>query len=209
MYLPGVFHEQELATLHQVMEAHNFATLVTVEGGVPFASALPFMLDRTQGPYGALIAHLARANPQWEHFANGQEALVIFQGPHAYISPAWYESEFAVPTWNYIAIHAYGSPQVVDDQATMQQMLEQLVDLHEAPRSEPWRFAWSERHRNLLKGIVAFRMEITRLEGKAKLSQNRPLADRAGVIRNLQASSDCIEQAVAAQMAARLPEERL
>lgn len=207
MYLPGVFQEQDLATLQQVMEEHNFATLVTVVEGVPFATPLPFMLDRTQGRYGTLLAHLAHANPQWEHFANGQEALVIFQGPHAYISPAWYESEFAVPTWNYIAVHAYGSSQIVDDQATVQQMLEQLVDLHEAPRSEPWRFAWSERHLNLLKGIVAFRMEITRLEGKAKLSQNRPLADRTGVIRHLQASSDCSEQAVAAHMAARLPEE--
>ncbi|RIK43448.1 MAG: FMN-binding negative transcriptional regulator [Chloroflexi bacterium] len=205
MYLPGVFHEQDPTTLQQVMEAHNFATLVTVHEGAPFATPLPFMLDRSQGRYGALVAHMARANPQWEHFTASQEALVIFQGPHAYISPSWYESEFAVPTWNYVAVHAYGFPQIVEDPATVQQMLEQLVDLHEAPRPQPWRFAWSERHLNLLKGVVAFRMEITRIEGKAKLSQNRPVEDRGGVIRNLRASPDCVEQAVAAQMAVRLP----
>ena len=167
--------------------------------------ANPFMLDRSSGPYGALLAHMARANPQWQHFAADQEVLVVFQGPHAYISPAWYESEFAVPTWNYLAVHAYGIAQLVTDPAAVQVMLDRLVDTHETPRPAPWRFTWTERHVNLLKGVVAFTIEISRLEGKAKLSQNRPLEDRSGVIEALQNSPDGVEQRVAAQMAARLP----
>jgi transcriptional regulator len=205
MYLPKAFAVEEQQALFAWMEAHNFATLVTVEDGVPFATHLPLMLDRTRGAQGTLVAHLARANPQWKHFANGQAVLVIFQGPHAYVSPSWYTGDFAVPTWNYIAVHAYGTPCIVDDEATLRQMLTELVANHESPRPEPWGFDWTERHLNLLKGIVAFTIEITRLEGKAKMSQNRSVADQLGVIHNLEQAADPVERQVAVHMAANLP----
>jgi transcriptional regulator len=205
MYMPKHFTVEEQESLFAWMEAHNFATLVTAEDGVPFATHLPTMLDRTQGRHGLLLAHMAAANPQWRHFANGQEVLVIFQGPHAYISPSWYTGDFAVPTWNYIAVHAYGLPRLVDDESTLQQMLHDLVAHHEAPRPQPWDFVWTERHLKLLKGVVAFTIEITRLEGKAKLSQNRPTADQLGVIHNLEEAADPVERQVAVAMRANLP----
>jgi transcriptional regulator len=183
------------------MQAHNFATLVTIADGAPYATHLPVMLDQTLGEYGTLVAHLAKANPQWQHFANDQEVLLIFQGPHSYISPSWYASEFAVPTWNYTAVHAYGIAEVVEDQATRQQMLSTLVAYHEAPMQRPWTFQWSEKHVNLAKGIVAFTVKITRLEGKAKLSQNRPMADQEGVIHALGQSPYDMDRQVAALMA--------
>jgi transcriptional regulator len=207
VYIPPLFCEESLAEMQEMMETYNFATLVTVDQGIPFATHLPFMLDRTSGAHGTLLAHMARANPQWTHFATGQEVLVIFQGPHAYISPAWYESDFAVPTWNYIAVHAYGIPSIVDDPWLVQQMLDKLVARHETPRPEPWRFAWTERYVNLSKGVVAFTLGITRLEGKAKLSQNRTEADRRGAIQGLQNSGEAGDRLVAAQMAARLANE--
>lgn len=200
MYIPSAFTIEERSALAAFMQTHNFATLVTIADGVPYATHLPVLLDQTQGEYGVLVAHLAKANPQWRHFTDEQEVLVIFQGPHSYISPAWYVSEFAVPTWNYTAVHAYGIAQVVEDQAVKEQMLNELVAHHESNRERPWTFQWSEKHRNLAKGIVAFTVRITRLEGKAKLSQNRPTADQEGVIDALGQSPYDMDRQVAALM---------
>jgi transcriptional regulator len=204
MYTPSAYQATDREMLFGLMEQFNFATLVTVSDNAPFATPLPFLLDRNRGEQGTLRAHMARANPQWQQFADGQEVLVIFQGPHAYISPAWYTSEFAVPTWNYTVIHAYGQPRLIDDQETVQQMVEGLVAYHETPRPQPWSFTWTDRYLNLLKGIVAFEIEITRLEGKAKLSQNRSYEDQLGVVQGLRQSLDPGEQQVATQMAMNL-----
>src|SRR5262245_32627214 len=107
MYIPNSFREDDQAELHDLMRQNNFAILVTQHGGAPFATHAPFLLDAERGPHGTLLAHIARANPQWRDFDGQQEALVIFQGPHAYISPSWYEVAPSVPTWNYAAVHAY------------------------------------------------------------------------------------------------------
>src|SRR5688572_31558658 len=139
MYIPSSFRADNPAELQTLMRRHNFAILVTQQysspgsdrGGAPFATHLPFLLEAERGPRGTLLAHMARANPQWRDFAAGQEALVIFQGPHAYISPSWYEVHPSMPTWNYAAIHAYGVPRVVDDRDRLYRMLEALVDTHE------------------------------------------------------------------------------
>ena len=115
MYIPKAFREDDITTLHKFMREYSFATLITQHKGVPFATHLPFILDAQCGPNGALLAHVARANPQWHDFVDEQEVLVIFQGPHAYISPSWYEVELSVPTWNYAVVHAYGIPRLIED----------------------------------------------------------------------------------------------
>jgi transcriptional regulator len=201
MYIPPAFRTDDQDQLYAFMEEHNFATLVTIADGVRFATHLPVMIDRTRGEHGYILGHMAKANPQWQHFENGQGVLLIFQGPHAYISPSWYTSDFAVPTWNYTAVHVYGVPQLVDDQAVVQQMLRDLVNLHEATMERPWIFTWSERHVNLTKAIVAFEIPIRRIEGKAKLSQNRPLADQRGAAQTLGQSQYDLDRQVAALMA--------
>ena len=202
MYIPAYFKEENLESLHGLMQAYNFATLITVDNGTPFATHLPFMLDPTRGKFGTIVSHMARANPQWQHFTTATEVLVIFQGPHTYISPSAYQSDFSVPTWNYAVVHAYGKPQIIAEQAKIQQLLDNLVSEHETPRTQPWTFSWSEQHINLTKAIVAFEIAITRLEGKLKLSQNRSLEDQIGVINDLSHSPSTADQAVAKMIVA-------
>ena len=183
MYTPKQFEMNDPAELTAFMQHYNFAALVTSDAGGITATHLPFMLDATRGEHGTLIAHLARTNTQWESFASGQEALVIFTGPHAYVSPSWYEKPTVnVPTWNYTAVHAYGIPRVVEDHQAIYAMLDQLVLAHEGMYPQPWPMQSAEEHvRRLIGGIVGFEMMITRVEGKAKLSQNRSLTDQTNV----------------------------
>lgn len=191
MYNPKHFQVEDLAELHAMVEKFNFATLVTQHAGAPFATHLPLQLDRARGPLGALIGHVSRANPQWQHLAAGQPALAIFQGPHAYISPSWYHSAPNVPTWNYLAAHATCAARIVDDPAELRAMLGRLVDTHEAGFEHPWRMDLPEDYLDrMLRGIVGFELAIERLEGKHKLSQNRSADDRAGVIAALAGSPD-------------------
>src|SRR5262245_9775346 len=138
MYIPNSFREDDQGELYALIRQYNFAILVTQHDGAPFATHAPFLLDAERGPHGTLLAHLARANPQWRDFDGEQEALVIFQGPHAYISPSWYEVAPSVPTWNYAAVHAYGRPRIVDDHARLYRFLEALVDTHESAFARPW-----------------------------------------------------------------------
>jgi transcriptional regulator len=198
MYTPKSFREEDPALLHDIMRRYNFAALVTQHEGAPFATHLPFMLDAERGPHGTLLAHMARANPQWQDFADGREALVIFQGAHAYISPAWYEVTPSVPTWNYAVIHAYGIPHVIEDRERLYTMLESLVDIHEAARVPPWRMDLPDDYVDrMLRAIVGFEIQITRLEGKLKLSQNRPEGDRRRVMAELTESDDALSLEVA------------
>jgi transcriptional regulator len=184
------------------MKQFNFAVLVTVAAGVPFATHLPFQVEG-RGSSGYLLGHLARANPQWRHFAAGTEALVIFQGDHAYISPSWYSSHPNVPTWNYMVVHAYGIPRIVEDEAVVYAHLQQLVQTQEAGFVAPWELGQAEAHvRSLMRGIVTFELPISRLEGKFKLSQNKPREDRVGVIAALAAQDDPVARALARAMQA-------
>jgi len=186
MYTPKHFSVDDLATLQAFIRENSFAILVTASGALS-ASHLPFHLDSATGPYGILQAHMARANPQWREFADGAEALVVFQGAHTYISPSWYEARKAVPTWNYAAVHAYGRPRVIEDRDKALAVIRRLVAQYESPATGPWsldslpvEFVDAQ-----LKGIVAFDIPIERLEGKYKLSQNRPPADRERVVAAL------------------------
>jgi transcriptional regulator len=201
MYLPKSFQVEDLVELHGFMQAHNFATLVTQHQGAPFATHLPFLVDAQRGPYGTLLAHLARANPQWRDFGGGGEALVIFQGPHAYISPSWYATHPSVPTWNYAVVHTYGVPRIIEDHATLRPMLEALVDTHEAAFAQPWRMDLPHDYLDkMMRAVVGFEIEITRLEGKLKLSQNRSEHDQHLVAEALGQSDDPLDHGVAELM---------
>jgi transcriptional regulator len=205
MYMPERFREDDLPTLHALMRDHSFATLVTQHEGVPFASHLPLVLAAEEGPYGTLYGHMARPNPQWRDFDAAQDVLVIFQGPHTYVSPSWYEEDPAnVPTWNYAAVHAYGSPRLITDDDSCRALLDTLVRRHEAPFATPWRLHMPEAElRQKMQGIMTFAIRITRLEGKLKLSQNRSQADQQRVAATLQQSADPMSRDVGALMQQR------
>jgi transcriptional regulator len=201
MYLPKSFRIEDLPELQAFMSAYSFASLVTQHDGAPFASHLPFMLDAERGSYGTLLAHMARANPQWRDFAAGGEVLVMFQGPHTYISPSWYETHPSVPTWNYAVVHAYGIPRIVEDHASLQRMLERLVDTHEAAFAQPWRMDLPQEYVDtMMRAVVGFEIEITRLEGKFKLSQNRSDRDQQLVTQALAQSEHPLDIGVAELM---------
>jgi transcriptional regulator len=192
MYLPAHFAEPRLDVLQEAIRASGLATLVTAGPGGLDASHLPFMLDPTPGPLGRLIGHLARANPQWQEPAGSQEALAIFLGPDAYVTPSWYvtkrETGKVVPTWNYLAIHAHGRLNFIRDPDRLLEIVTRLTDRHEATRPSPWTVsdAPTEYVETLLKEIVGIELTITRLEGKWKASQNRSEPDRDGVAEGLE-----------------------
>ena len=193
MYIPKAFREDDLSTIHTLIREYSFATLITQHEGVPFATHLPFILDVQRGPSGTLLAHMARANPQWHDFVDEQKVLVIFQGPHAYISPSWYEVDLSVPTWNYAVVHAYGIPRLIEDQEVLYNLLKILIQTHEAQFEKPWSFELPDDYlQKMMRGIVGFEIEITRLEGKFKMSQNRTEAERENVITALQESKDTL-----------------
>ena len=186
MYIPEHFAETDLATLHEFMRRHSFATLVTQHDGVPFASHLPLLLDSHIGTHGGLLGHMARNNEQWQDFAAGAEILVMFQGPHAYVSPTWYEpNPMAAPTWNFTAVHAYGKARILSE-AELVETLHQLVDENEKTFSPPWKLELSQAMRERALGaIVGFEVRLNRIEGKFKLSQNRSAQDRRSIIAQL------------------------
>lgn len=202
MYTPPAFRVDDLAEIHAAMREARSATLVTSTPEGLIGTPLPMMLDDSEGPNGTLYAHLARANPQCRLPANG-EALAIFAGPEAYVTPSWYatkhETHKVVPTWNYVAVHAYGPLELFDDPARLHDIVSRLTNLHEQGRTDKWAVtdAPAEFIAAQLRGIVGLRMPITRLEGKRKMSQNRNAADRAGVIAGLAASDNPEDHAVA------------
>lgn len=208
MYVPDHFLLADRARILEIMRRHDFALLVTAPAGRPSASHLPFLLDSEAGEQGMLLAHMARANPQWRDFERLEEedgeALVIFQGPHAYISPSWYGAGPAVPTWNYTAVHAYGRPRVVETPERIRAILERLVDTQEAGLAAPWRLdRLAESYvSGMMRGIVAFELPITRLHAKAKLNQNKSPADAASAAAALEASGEPMAREVAALMRA-------
>jgi transcriptional regulator len=203
MYIPPAFRDDDLASLHATMRAARLATLVTATAEGLMATPLPLILDEAEGPHGLLYGHVAKANPQWKAAPLG-DAMAIFMGPDAYVSPSWYatkrETGKVVPTWNYVAVHAYGPVEFFDDEDRLLALVTRLTNLHEQPRAEPWAVSDAPEAfiRSQLRGIVGLRMPITRLDGKRKLSQNRSAEDRAGVVEALSKSDDAMDRAVAA-----------
>ena len=180
MYIPEHFAEPDLDALVRLASDFNFGTLITNQQGIPYASHLPFLITKDHDGDIILKGHLARANPHWRMFGNG-ESLALFQGPHTYISPTWYENP-GVPTWNYAAVHIMGSPKIIDDQEALNDIVIELTEKHEAANPNPWVPDFPE---TMLSAIVGFSMRASRVEGKYKLSQNRPGRDRSNVIQEL------------------------
>jgi transcriptional regulator len=206
MYVPKHFCEEDLVVLQTLMRDYSFATLVSVQAdGLPVATHLPFIFEPDPAPYGTLKAHIALGNPQWQTFQEERDALVIFQGPHTYISPSWYEIELSVPTWNYATVHAYGRPSIITDQEEIYKHLKELIETHESQFAKPWLFQPPKDYlESRLKGIVVFSLPITRLEGKFKMSQNRSIRDRENVIKELRSANNSTACEVAALIQARI-----
>jgi transcriptional regulator len=206
VYVPPHFRVDDVAELHAAIRAFPLATLVTDGPNGLTANHVPMLLDADAGPHGALLAHVARANAQWRDLERGVETLAIFCGPNAYVTPSWYatkrETGAVVPTWNYIAVHAYGRPRTFDDPERLRTLVERLTAHHEAERAEPWAVgdAPPAYIAGQLRGIVGIELRIERLVGKWKLSQNRGEADRDGVADGLAASPAPRARAVAEAM---------
>ena len=203
MYVPAAFAETDQAKLHGFMRRHSFAVLASDGGDGLVASHLPLLFEAHAGPHGHLLGHMAKANPQWRDVRG--EVMAVFSGPHAYVSPSWYEEDGTVPTWNYAAVHAHGTFHLVEDHEGLLDIFRRSVQTYEGPRPEPWAFDESAPHvEGLLNAIVGFRIEITRFEGKWKLSQNQPEGRRRKVIDGLRRRTDGDSQEVAALMSTGL-----
>jgi transcriptional regulator len=201
MYIPPAFKVEDYEKLAKFIGENSFATLVTQAGGTPFASHVPLLLDTETGPPGRLLGHVARANPQWTHFASQTEILAVFHGPHAYISPSWYAAKVAVPTWNYVAVHAYGIPKIIEEAGTRERLLEMTIQKYEAGRPNPWQNSLPADFKAVMAAaIVAFEVRLTRLEGKFKLGQNRSQDDLKGVYAALSQSVSADDRKLAEVM---------
>jgi transcriptional regulator len=200
MYIPEPFREARTEVLHDLIRQHSFATLVSQGAAGLVATHLPLLLDPGRGPLGTLRGHVARANDHWRDLAEG-EHMAVFHGPHAYVSPTWYQTPMAVPTWNYVAVHAYGRATLVDGGPALREILDQTVALFESQLAYQWRPPEGDFIPTLMRNVVGFELELTRLEGKLKLSQNRSRADQAGVVAGLRAQGDPTGLAVAELMA--------
>ncbi|MBE9605648.1 FMN-binding negative transcriptional regulator [Acetobacteraceae bacterium H6797] len=201
MYTPPAFREDDPAALAAMMRETRLPSLVTATAEGLMATPLPLILAEDEGPHGTLYGHLAKANPQWKTPVLGQ-AMVIFQGPEAYVSPNWYAAKAAhhkvVPTWNYVTVHAYGTVEFFEDADRLLDIVTRLTTRYEAGQAVPWKVsdAPPEFIRAHMRGIVGLRLEITRIDGKKKLSQNRDQADREGVAAGLAASVEPADRAL-------------
>lgn len=211
MYLPAHFNETRTEVLHALMRAHPLATLVTLSGSGLTANHIPVQTLGEPAPQGSIRGHIARANPLWREHRSDSEALAIFQGPQVYISPSFYPSKAqtgeVVPTWDYAVVHAAGTLRFIEDVDWLRSFVAGLTDTHEAPRPQPWKIgdapgAYIDK---MLKLIVGFEFSIATLTGKWKVSQNRPQADRQGVIQNLQGAGDADSRDIAAMLASLQP----
>jgi transcriptional regulator len=201
VYVPSDFREERVPVLHETIRQIALGTLVTAGDDGFIASHVPMLIDPEPQPFGTLSGHIARANPQGKALRAGAAALAIFLGPEAYISPGWYptkaETGKVVPTWNYVAIHASGRLRFFDDAERLKALVTRLTERHEAPRATPWQVsdAPADYIQGMLRAIIGFELVIERLEGKWKMSQNRPAADRAGVVAGLRREGGSAEVA--------------
>jgi len=189
MYLPAHFKEERLAVIHELIRGHPLGTLVTLGPQGLNGNHMPFEVVPDPAPFGTLRAHVARANPVWREFSRDVDALAIFQGPQAYVTPAWYptkqEHGKVVPTWNYLVVHAYGPLRVIEDKAWLRGFVEGLTNRFEAGRADPWKItdAPDDYIDRQLAAIVGIEIPVTQLLGKWKVSQNRLPADREAIAR--------------------------
>jgi transcriptional regulator len=205
MYQPPHFREDRIEVQHGLIRTHPLGLLITAGPGGLQANSIPVLIYSDASERGTLRAHMARGNPQWRELAAVEECLVVFQGPQQYITPSWYptkqESGKVVPTWNYVTVHAWGRPQVIEDTAWLRRQIEDLTNLKEGARPAPWKVddAPEEYLASQIKGIVGVEIPIARIEGKWKVSQNRPAVDRAGVVAGLRTGQSEVMAALVAE----------
>jgi transcriptional regulator len=196
MYQPPAFREDRPEVQHALIRAHPLGLLITAGPAGLLANLFPFLLDAEGAQMGTLRLHMARANPQWRELERSEECLVVFQGPQDYVTPSWYASKRetgkVVPTWNYVTVHAWGKPRVMNDDGWLRRQIEDLTNSREAQRTEPWLVsdAPDDFVAMQMRAIVGIEIPIMRIEGKWKMSQNRPEADRAGVIAGFRETGD-------------------
>jgi transcriptional regulator len=207
MYLPIHYAVTDRQQLHDFIKANGFGIMFSGNGPEPVASHLPFILDEDAGEHGTLLAHMAGANRQWR-YADGQQVLTVFQGPHTYVSPTWYQEAETVPTWNYVAVHVYGTLKVVKDEQHCQRFIARLTDYYEASLPQPWKAEFtSEYAQQMMKRIVVFEIEIEKMQGKWKLNQNHPEERRKRVVDVLKTYTDDNSKGIVTLMESDLPSE--
>ena len=185
MYLPKQYAVTDKTKLFEFMKSNSFGILFSHTGAEPMASHLPFILDENSGEHGLILGLMAKANRQWR-YADGQQVLVVFHGPHTYVSPTWYQDEDTVPTWDYVAVHATGVFNASEDRAGLEDKVARLTEQHEASQPQPWQPDFSTAYlAQMFKRIVAFEIEITSIQGKWKLNQNHPEVRRQRVSEKL------------------------
>lgn len=198
MYIPAINLMKDKEKIIAFMQQFSFGTLVTVKDGIPVATHLPFII-RQRGDQVIITTHLAKANDQWKGIEQ-DKALIIFTEPHAYISPKHYDKTLNVPTWNYIAVHAYGTARIVNNYEEVTGILEATIDTYEQAYRQQWEGLPEDYKRKMTKGIVAFEITVTDLQAKEKLSQNKTAAEQERIIESLRHSTDTNEQQLAAYM---------
>lgn len=198
MYIPKHFEQNDKTKSIAFMQAYNFALLVTVKDELPIATHLPFVIEERNDEV-ILVSHLSKANEQWKTFSD-KEMLVVFSEPHAYISPSLYEKQQNVPTWNYVAVHAYGKIKILESDEEKLQVLHKQMQTFEASYIEQFKSLDKKYIEGLLKGIVAFEMIVTHLQSKEKLSQNKTITERANIKQHLEESKDTIQQSLGKMM---------
>ena len=202
MYIPSYYNETDESKLTEFMQAHSFATMISSQNNNLRATHLPFVIEK-RGDQIFLVSHMAKANPQWKEFID-YELLIIFQGPHAYISPTHYEKKQNVPTWNYIAVHAYGKAIIIDEPTAVITILEKMIHSYEASYIEQWKSLSDDYKNGMVKGIVTFEIEITKLEGKFKLSQNKTKNEQQTIISAFEKSNDSLQIKIAEEMKTKI-----
>ena len=207
MYIPRHFLQTDVPVLLEFMQQYSFATLVSQFQGRPFATHIP-VITEMRGDNMVLCAHISKANPQWQQMA-AQEVLVIFSEPHAYISPKHYEKTENVPTWNYIAVHAYGQVRWVEDPDAVIGLLEKTIMTYETAYLNQWRQLDEDFKSRMVRGIVAFEIEVTELQGKEKLSQNKTEQERRNIAESLEQSPHESERSLAEHMQSSLDREEI
>jgi transcriptional regulator len=211
MYVPALHEETDLGILHALIRAHPLGAWVSAGEDGLIANHIPFLIDPNAGEFGSLIGHVARANPIWRSFSATTPSIVVFQGSDAYITPSWYPSKQAhgraVPTWNYAVVHAHGLPRAIEDRAWLLNHVTHLTGAHEANQAQPWKVtdAPADFTARLLEAIVGIEIPITKLVGKWKTSQNRPEADKRGIVAGLTARGEDSARDMAALVSQSLP----
>ena len=204
MYVPDLYAETDRARINAFIRDNGFGILFSYQGPGPTATHLPFVLVEGDDGQDTIIGHMARANEQWKH-ADGNDVLIVFHGPHAYVSPTWYREEDVVPTWNYAVVHVYGTFEAVQDRAGTVDIVSRIVDYYESFEPRAWTTDFdSPYNRKMIRGVTAFRIKIGRVEGKWKMGQNRPAYLRRRALEELQTRPSENERAVAQLMEAAI-----